>query len=91
VSAKTIKDLPERSRPREKLMENGAAALTDEELVAAILGMGAAGVDVQTIARQSSGFAFSTTSSSCEKAITVFRKLEKSCRHAAANVADKTA
>ena len=49
---KTIKDLPEHSRPREKLREKGAAALTDEELVAAILGMGTAGMDVRTIARQ---------------------------------------
>ena len=49
---KTIKDLPEHSRPREKLRERGAAALTDEELVAAILGAGTAGVDVRTIARQ---------------------------------------
>jgi len=49
---RTIKDLPEHSRPREKLREKGAAALTDEELVAAILGMGTVGVDVRTIARQ---------------------------------------
>lgn len=49
---KTIKDLPEHSRPREKLREKGAAALSDEELVAAILGMGTAGVDVRTMARQ---------------------------------------
>jgi DNA repair protein RadC len=49
---KTIKDLPEHSRPREKLREKGAAALTDEELVAAILGMGTAGIDVRTMARQ---------------------------------------
>jgi len=49
---KTIKDMPEHSRPREKLREKGASALTDEELVAAILGMGTAGVDVRTIARQ---------------------------------------
>jgi DNA repair protein RadC len=39
---KTIKDLPEHSRPREKLREKGASALTDEELVAAIPGMGLA-------------------------------------------------
>jgi DNA repair protein RadC len=52
---KIIKDLPEHSRPREKLREKGAVALTDEELVAAILGMGAAGVDVRTIARQVTG------------------------------------
>ena len=49
---KTIKDLPEHSRPREKLREKGTAALRDEELVAAILGRGVAGVDVRTIARQ---------------------------------------
>jgi DNA repair protein RadC len=49
---KTIKDMPEHSRPREKLREKGAAALTDEELVAAILGMGTAGIDVRTMARQ---------------------------------------
>jgi DNA repair protein RadC len=49
---KTIKDLPEHCRPREKLRERGPSALTDEELVAAILGMGVPGVDVRTIARQ---------------------------------------
>ncbi|HKV41364.1 MAG TPA: UPF0758 domain-containing protein [Blastocatellia bacterium] len=49
---KTIKDLPEDSRPREKLRERGAAALTDEELVSAILGMGTAGIDVRTMSRQ---------------------------------------
>jgi DNA repair protein RadC len=52
---KTIKDLPEHSRPREKLRERGASALTDEELVAAILGMGTAGIDVRTMARQVAG------------------------------------
>lgn len=52
---KTIKDMPPHSRPREKLKERGPAALTDEELVAAILGMGTAGVDVRTIARQVAG------------------------------------
>ena len=53
---KTIKELPEHSRPREKLRDKGAAALTDEELVAAILGMGTAGIDVRTMARQVAGF-----------------------------------
>jgi DNA repair protein RadC len=52
---RTIKDLPEHSRPREKLREKGASALTDEELVAVILGMGTAGIDVRTIARQVAG------------------------------------
>ncbi len=47
--------MPEHSRPREKLRERGPAAMTDEELVAAILGMGTAGVDVRTIARQVAG------------------------------------
>ena len=49
---KTIKDMPEHARPREKLREKGPKALTDEELVAAILGMGTAGVDVRTMAKQ---------------------------------------
>ena len=49
---KTIKDMPQHSRPREKLREKGAAALSDEELVTAILGMGTAGVDVRTIGKQ---------------------------------------
>ena len=52
---RTIKDLPEHSRPREKLQERGASALTDEELVAAILGMGTAGIDVRTMVKQVAG------------------------------------
>ncbi|HPG00609.1 MAG TPA: DNA repair protein RadC [Kiritimatiellia bacterium] len=52
---KTIKDMPEHSRPREKLREKGVSALSDEELVTAILGMGTAGVDVRTIARHVAG------------------------------------
>jgi DNA repair protein RadC len=39
---KTIKDMLRHSHPREKLKEKGLASLTDEELVAAILGMGTA-------------------------------------------------
>jgi DNA repair protein RadC len=49
---KTIKDMPEHTRPREKLRERGASGLSDEELVTVILGMGTAGVDVRTIAKQ---------------------------------------
>lgn len=49
---KTIKDMPEHARPREKLREKGPQALTDEELVTAILGMGTASIDVRTMARQ---------------------------------------
>ena len=52
---KTIKDMPKHSRPREKLRDKGASALSDEELVAAILGMGTAGVDVRTISKQVAG------------------------------------
>lgn len=52
---KTIKDLPEHTRPREKLREKGPTSLTDEELVAAILGMGTAGNDVRTMARHVAG------------------------------------
>ena len=49
---KAIKDMPAHSRPREKLQERGASSLTDEELVAAIIGMGTAGRDVRAIAKQ---------------------------------------
>jgi DNA repair protein RadC len=52
---RTIRDMPEHCRPREKLRERGPQALTDEELVAAILGMGTAGIDVRTMARQVAG------------------------------------
>ena len=48
---KNIKDLPAHSRPREKLKERGASALTDEELVAAILGRGVEGQDLGAISR----------------------------------------
>ena len=48
---KTIKDMPEHSRPREKLREKGASALTDKELVAAILGRGVKGVDVVAMSK----------------------------------------
>lgn len=47
---KRIKDLPEFSRPREKLKEKGAEALSDPELIAIILGSGTRGLDVMTLA-----------------------------------------
>ena len=47
---KRIKDLPEFSRPREKLKEKGAAALSDTELIAIILGSGGKGQDVRSLA-----------------------------------------
>ena len=48
---KKIKDLPAHNRPREKLKERGASALTDEELVAAILGRGVEGQSLVTISK----------------------------------------
>ena len=47
---KRIKDLPEFSRPREKLKEKGVSALSDVELIAVILGSGNKGQDVMTLA-----------------------------------------
>jgi DNA repair protein RadC len=52
---KTIKNLPQHDRPREKLRERGPAGLTDEELVTAILGRGMENIDVRTIAKQVTG------------------------------------
>lgn len=49
---KKIHDLPEFNRPREKLAERGPEALTDAELVAAILGSGGAAHDVMSLAAQ---------------------------------------
>ncbi len=46
---KKLKDLPEFSRPREKLIEKGVQYLSDVELVAIILGSGTRGQDVMTI------------------------------------------
>ncbi|NOQ33998.1 MAG: DNA repair protein RadC [Methanosarcinales archaeon] len=46
---KRIKDLPEFSRPREKLKERGAKALSDAELIAAILGSGGKGLGVMSL------------------------------------------
>ncbi len=52
---KTIKEMPEHARPREKLQEKGPAALTDEELVAVILGRGIEGSDVFTMSKTVAG------------------------------------
>lgn len=51
MTMKNIKDLPPHNRPREKLKERGASALTDEELVAAILGRGVEGQSLVTISK----------------------------------------
>ena len=47
---KKIKELPEFSRPREKLKEKGAEALSNTELIAILLGSGNKDHDVMTLA-----------------------------------------
>ncbi len=47
-----IKDLPSDLRPREKLKKLGPRALTDEELLAIILGSGTKGMDVLNLAEE---------------------------------------
>ncbi len=49
---KTIKELPQHDRPREKMREKGAAALTNEELVQVILGRGVEGHDVRAMSQK---------------------------------------
>lgn len=46
-----ISQIPLLDRPREKLQRKGAAALSDFELLEVLIGNGAAGIDVGTIAR----------------------------------------
>jgi DNA repair protein RadC len=48
--AKRIADLPKHERPRERMQSKGAGALSDEELVAILLGFGTRGHDVMTVA-----------------------------------------
>ena len=45
-----IKDIPAQDRPREKLLRLGAAALSDQELLAVLRGKGARAMDVMTLA-----------------------------------------
>jgi DNA repair protein RadC len=49
---KGIKELPEFSRPREKLREKGAQALSDAELIAVLLRTGIKGQEVRTLAAE---------------------------------------
>jgi DNA repair protein RadC len=48
--SKRIRDIPEQDRPREKLLRKGAAALSDQELLAVLLGKGTPGMDVMKLA-----------------------------------------
>ena len=45
-----LAELPKSERPREKLRDKGAAALSDLELLAIILGSGTKGHEVVTVA-----------------------------------------
>lgn len=47
----TIRDWPESERPREKLLERGAQALSDAELIALLLGSGTKGRSAVDVAR----------------------------------------
>jgi DNA repair protein RadC len=49
---KKISDIPKRERPREKLLERGAAALSDLELMAVLVGKGTKGRDVMSVAER---------------------------------------
>lgn len=49
---KKIKDLPKKDRPREKLLEKGAGTLSDQELLAVILGRGTQKDDVLSLSKK---------------------------------------
>lgn len=44
-----IEQIPKQDRPREKLLAKGAGALSDEELIAVLLGKGTSKMDVMTL------------------------------------------
>lgn len=48
--AKKISQIPKQDRPREKLLDKGAAGLSDQELLAVMLGKGSPKMDVMTLA-----------------------------------------
>jgi DNA repair protein RadC len=52
---KKMKDLPLQDRPREKIVRKGASALTDTELIEAIIGKGTKGKDVREISKEVHG------------------------------------
>ena len=49
---KKIKDIPQSERPREKLLNDGATSLADQELLAIILGKGTQKDDVLSLSRK---------------------------------------
>lgn len=48
--SRRIRDIPKHDRPREKILRVGATALSDQELLAVLLGRGTAGHDVMKLA-----------------------------------------
>ena len=48
--SKPIQQIPVADRPREKLLRKGARALSDQELLAILLGKGTSAIDVMTLA-----------------------------------------
>ncbi|AAC07500.1 RadC family protein [Aquifex aeolicus] len=51
-SFKRLKEIPEELRPREKLLKLGPENLSDEELLAVILGSGSKGADVLSLSKE---------------------------------------
>lgn len=49
---KRVTEMYEKDRPREKLMQKGASALKNEELLAVLLGSGVQGKDVRKLSRE---------------------------------------
>ncbi|MCP4455743.1 MAG: hypothetical protein GY809_30150, partial [Planctomycetes bacterium] len=49
---KTLKEMPAQERPRERLMQRGAQSLSDQELIAIVLGRGTRQHDVLWLARR---------------------------------------
>lgn len=47
-----MNDIPQADRPREKLLRKGAQALSDQELLAVMIGKGTPGMDVMTLAKK---------------------------------------
>src|SRR5580698_1382170 len=52
VTTYLIREMPEGDRPRERLKERGAAALTDAELIAILLRVGVKGTSAVQLAQQ---------------------------------------
>jgi DNA repair protein RadC len=49
---KRLQQIPPEERPREKLLQKGAKALMDKELLAILLGKGSQNLDVMTLAEK---------------------------------------